>query len=462
MATTLNLISKQTLGAAVSSVTFSNIPQTYTDLKILVSARDDRSGQPNTDLSIQVGLNGTINTGSIYSARQLYGSGSTAGSQSSATTYMYVGMATGPTSTSNTFGSTEIYIPNYTSSNNKTVSVSGVSENNAVVAYAVLNAGLISTSNAITDVKISAVYGSGNYQSGSTFYLYGVSSSTTQNTSVPKALGGDTITTNGTYWYHTFLSSGTFRPLTSLTCDYLVVAGGGGGGGDYRAGGGGAGGLRSTVTATGGGGSLESALSLTAQNYTVTVGAGGAGVLNDNGTQGSNSVFGSITSTGGGYGGGKWEQTPVRAGGNGGSGGGGIGDSTRTAAGGSGTANQGYAGGSGYNGNLQCGGGGGGAGGVGQNGGSGGTDGDGGPGVSVSITGSSITYAGGGGGGNYGSGNVTIGGTGGGGAGGSGDSPYKNGTAGTANLGAGGGGASGLGYSGGSGGSGIVVVRYAV
>ena len=43
MATTLNLISKQTVGSAgASSITFSNIPQTYTDLKVIISGRDAR------------------------------------------------------------------------------------------------------------------------------------------------------------------------------------------------------------------------------------------------------------------------------------------------------------------------------------------------------------------------------------------------------------------------------------
>ena len=111
MPTTMQLISAQTLTSASASVTFSSIPQTFTDLKVLVFARDDRAGQPNGDLSIRVGYNGTINTGSIYSARQLYGSGSSAGSQSSSTNYLYVGMANSTTSTSNTFGSNEIYIP---------------------------------------------------------------------------------------------------------------------------------------------------------------------------------------------------------------------------------------------------------------------------------------------------------------------------------------------------------------
>jgi hypothetical protein len=96
----------------------------------------------------------------------------------------------------------------------------------------------------------------------STFYLYGVAALGTTPAIVPYATGGDTIMTDGTYWYHTFVSSGTFTPAKAISCDYLVVAGGGGGGKGANSGGGGAGGLRSTVTATGGGGSLETALSL--------------------------------------------------------------------------------------------------------------------------------------------------------------------------------------------------------
>ncbi len=177
MANTHKLIEAKTLTATAASVTFTAIPQTYTDLKLLVSARDDRAGQPNTNLSLQVGYNGTINAGSIYSEKGLFGSGSVAASSSSATTYLYLGMANGPTATASTFGNTEIYIPNYTSANYKSVSADGVSENNAATAYAVLNAGLISTSNPITDIKISADYGTGNYQIYSTFYLYGIKNS---------------------------------------------------------------------------------------------------------------------------------------------------------------------------------------------------------------------------------------------------------------------------------------------
>jgi hypothetical protein len=300
-----------------------------------------------------------------------------------------------------------------------------------------LTAGLWSLTNAITSIGFTCTT---NFSEYSTFYLYGVAKLGTTPAIVPYATGGDTIMTDGTYWYHTFVSSGTFTPQKSLSCDYLVVAGGGGSrngfSGVANTGGGGAGGLRSTVTATGGGGSLESALSLGTSAYTVTVGAGGA-----SGSNGSDSVFSTITSIGGGAAG------SLSAGGSGGSGGGGVAYSPTYA--GTGTANQGYNGANGTTAPNYLGGGGGGAGAVGGSN-------NGGAGVATSISGSSVTYAGGGGGG----GNTA--GTGGAGGGGNGTSVTSaTASAGTANTGGGGGGCRDVG-TGGAGGSGIVIVRYAV
>ena len=80
----------------------------------------------------------------------------------------------------------------------------------------------------------------------------------------PSATGG-TITSDSTYYYHTFTSNGTFTPSKNLTCDYIVIAGGGSGGGG-RAAGGGAGGLLPATSV-----SFTNAV-----GYTVTIGAGGA------------------------------------------------------------------------------------------------------------------------------------------------------------------------------------------
>ena len=434
---TYNPIATQTLTGATSSIIFSNIPQSYTDLVVVINGALSGSGVKS------INFNG--DTASNYSCTTMIGAGSSYSSGRYAEPYIDVSNAS-----ANSFVNV-IQINNYS---NNTTFKNYLARQNAAVTSTETIVGLWRNTNPITTISFSASGGQ-TYASGTTFSIYAISAGS------PKAQGG-LVTKDSTYYYHTFLSSGVFTPNQALTCDYLVVAGGGGGGGGFRSGGGGAGGLRCTVGATGGGGTLESTLSLTAQNYSIIVGAGGSGATNANGFSGSNSVFSTITATGGGYGGGNWDSG--NAGGAGGSGGGGIGSSSTGGAGGARTASpvQGFNGGSGYSGGLQCGGGGGGAGAIGQNGGSGGTDGDGGAGATTSISGTSVTYAGGGGGGNYGSGNVTIGGTGGGGAGGSGDNPYNNGVSGTANTGGGAGGASGNERSGGNGGSGIVIVRYAI
>jgi len=268
--------------------------------------------------------------------------------------------------------------------------------------------------------------------------------------------GGGVVTTSGGSTIHTFQTSGTLSPLSSLTANFLVVAGGGGGGA-YNGGGGGAGGLRSSVTNTGGGGSLESTLTIDTNSiYTVTVGAGGSGqITSTQSVAGSNSSFLSISSIGGGKGGGYTGSFYSAS--TGGSGGG-----APYAAGGpgaAGTANQGFAGGNG-DGSTNSGGGGG-AGAVGGNA-TASVGGNGGVGVAVAISGTSTFYAGGGGGAGFpgGGGSAGSGGNGGGGNGGA----NSAGTSGTANTGGGGGGSQDANNPpnnpGGNGGSGVVIISY--
>jgi hypothetical protein len=425
-------IATQTLGSAAASVTFSSIPQGYTDLVIVVNA-----GASAATANGGIRFNG--DTGNNYSQTTMRGNGSAAASANIAKINLdYYGFTTSLTNLE------IIQIQNYSNSTTyKTVLARGDSADYGVRAQV----GLWRNTSAITRIDFkSDAY---NFITGSTFSLYGIQ----VGTAAQKAQGGNIVTSDGTYVYHTFTSSGAFIPSEALTVDYLVVAGGGGGGGagagSRGAGGGGAGGMRSTVTATGGGGSLETALSLTAKSYPVIVGSGGTGGTVNVGTKGGDSVFATVTSAGGGYGG-AWNTTDGILPSSGGSGGGmpdaqGMGSTT----GGAGTTNQGYAGGN----NLgspdgQAGSGGGGAGGSGGNIGSTQTanGGAGGTGVAVSISGSSITYAAGGAGGNQ-TGNQTP----------------SNATANTGNGGGGKGGGAGLTNGvGANGGSGIVIIRYAI
>jgi len=434
-----------------ASVTFDNIPQTgYTDLKVDMSVRGT-TAQIYTLMDIW--FNGST-TG--FSSRGVEGNGSSAVSYTNPS--IYLNAATGANATANTFSSNSVYIPNYTSSNFKSVSVDGVLENNATTAYASLQAGLWSNTAAITSIQI--IPRADSLAAGSTFSLYGVAALGTTPTVAPKATGGNIVANDGTYWYHAFLTSGNFVPQTSITCDYLVVAGGGSGG--YRiGGGGGAGGFRASATNA-----------LTATNYAVIVGAGGAST-GLNSSNGSNSSFNSFTSNGGGYGG---TGDALNSAGSGGSGGGGSHQTGGQTPGSGNTPStspsQGNNGGTGfYSGGPNAHpGGGGGAGSAGSNGSSG-QSGAGGSGtntynsinvsswLSATGTGVSGVLAGGGGAGC----NNTNGSPGsGGGAGAGNGGGNSSATNATANTGSGGGGQRNDTNPAGQGGSGIVIIRYTI
>jgi hypothetical protein len=169
MANTFTLIEAKTLGSAAASVTFSSIPQTYTDLKLVATGRINQGGY---DASPWVSGIITLNATAITSGKLLAGTGSAAVSDSNADAFF----VTDTDGTSNTFSSFDMYLPNYTSSNTKSVSVDVVTENNATAAAAILEALLSSVTSAITSITLSnqSTY---TYAINSTFYLYGIKNS---------------------------------------------------------------------------------------------------------------------------------------------------------------------------------------------------------------------------------------------------------------------------------------------
>lgn len=447
------LLERIELNATTASVTFANIPQSgYTDLKLVASMRCTNTfGNAWYDTYI------TVNSGAALSWRDAIGLGSgTPSSRSGSSDFVTLGVSSSGATTS-AFGNVELYFSNYNSTTTyKPVTMDGVSENNATAAGGSLSAGLYASNTPISSITITP-YNSptGSFAQFSTFSLYGLAAVGTTPVIAPKATGGN-IYNDGTYWYHTFLTSGTFTPLQSLSANILVVAGGGGGGGTVG-GGGGAGGLLGFT-----------AQSLTTTSYTCQVGAGGTGsTTNTNfGGNGSLSQFGALTTAVGGGGGVGID------GGNGSTGGSGGGSSGLGGTEGSGTSGQGYSGGVGAG---QLGGGGGGANAV---GGGYANYGAGGVGSSAYSTWGAATgqgenvsgtyyFAGGGGGGtnNAAGGNanttLNVGGYGGGGRGQTSTGPGI--ASGTVNTGGGGGGGRGNGsYAGASGGSGIIIIRYAM
>ena len=168
MADTYKALSTVTVGAGGSStITFSNIPQTYTDLRIVLSARTDRSGFPNDN--IRVYPNGSS---SNLSERYLLGFGSGVTSATD-TSGLGAAGAVGASATASTFSNVEVYIPNYTGSTNKQFAVNAVSENNATDGRQGLTANLWSSTTPITSLTIVPSSGP-NFVQYTTATLYGV------------------------------------------------------------------------------------------------------------------------------------------------------------------------------------------------------------------------------------------------------------------------------------------------
>jgi hypothetical protein len=440
MPNTYTELKRTVLSTSASTITLDNIPQTYTDL-ILVFQATGASANMNWD--IRVG-NGTVDSGSNYSATYLVGgSGGASSNRVSNQTAMRLGFSAYIQASGGNFMAVT-QIMNYSNTTtNKTV----ISRDGNVNLGAEAAVGLWRSTSAINIITVGD-FGGSTMAAGTTVSLYGIANA---DQGAAKATGG-IITEDSQYWYHTFGASSAFVPKQSLSCDVLVVAGGGGAAAQWG-GGAGAGGIF-----------YATSQALTAISYNVTVGGGGAGTSGypGNGTNGTNTTFGALTAAvGGGKSGGDGGT-----GSNGGSGGGfragsgTFGTSTQTSTGGTGYGNSG----GGATGSPSASGGG-------AAGGAGGastgptTGGAGGVGTTVfsswgTVTGigenvSGTYYLAGGGGG---CGNAPgAAGLGGGGIGGNASASGIGGN-GLANTGGGGGG--GFPGTGGTGGAGVVIIRY--
>jgi len=180
MPATYTLIASNTLSSSAASVTFSAIPATYTDLVLRFTARSNASGA--TDTLGDIRINGVTST--LYSNTTVYGDGASAASyRSSAQTYTQCFTVSGAGATSNTFGTVEIYFPNYTSTTqNKAFSAFSAAESNTTTAntwyWNGATAGLYRDSaNAISELNVALRASAASFVSGSSFFLYGIKNS---------------------------------------------------------------------------------------------------------------------------------------------------------------------------------------------------------------------------------------------------------------------------------------------
>jgi hypothetical protein len=172
MANTFELIASSTVGAGgASSIDFTSIPSTFTDLCLKVSGR---SSAAFTRRAMRLNINNST-TASDYADRYLLGSGSAASSSADAAgsqSYIVAWDLPAASATSNTFANIEIYIPNYAVSAYKSISIDGVGEENGTTAYMGLVAGIYNQTTAIN--RLTVTPDSGNFVEFSTAYLYGV------------------------------------------------------------------------------------------------------------------------------------------------------------------------------------------------------------------------------------------------------------------------------------------------
>lgn len=162
----------QTLTTAVNSLYFTNIPQTFTDLQLVISARATASSA-NQGMYIQLNGDGGLN----YSGTNLRGLGSSTDSYRSSGSNAFLEIELpNELSTANTFSSTSVYIPNYTSSNFKQVIIDSVKENNHATTAIILllRANLWRSTSPITSINMGTNITAPNFAGNSTFTLYGI------------------------------------------------------------------------------------------------------------------------------------------------------------------------------------------------------------------------------------------------------------------------------------------------
>jgi hypothetical protein len=170
MANTFVKIATVDVGAGgASTIDFTSIPGTYTDLCLQLSLRTNRAA---VDDFLVLSINGSTST---FAYRAIEGAGSGTPISYSGTTGR-AGATNGNSSTGSTFSSSQFYFPSYAGSGNKAYSIESVAETNATTAYMTILGGLWSTTSAITSLSISGGLSSGFVQYSSAT-LYGISKS---------------------------------------------------------------------------------------------------------------------------------------------------------------------------------------------------------------------------------------------------------------------------------------------
>jgi hypothetical protein len=163
MASTYEKIATTTLGSANNTITFSSIPNTYTDLRLVFVGATTAANDP------YIQFNGV--TGSSYSQTSVSGDGASASATSSGGYTTRFSIPGGRQPSANVMWMWELDLFSYTSSTYKTglFKVSMDKNGSGSVNYA---AGLFASSSAVSSISI--LIPTTTYIAGSTATLYGI------------------------------------------------------------------------------------------------------------------------------------------------------------------------------------------------------------------------------------------------------------------------------------------------
>jgi hypothetical protein len=161
MPATYEPIATTTLGSAASTITFSTIPGTYTDLRLVLV--------PKMTAAANLELQYNNDTGTNYSNTYVYGTGSSALSSRSTSQSKIFATVDQLPSGQWTFLSFDVF--SYAGSTNKTCLITHQSDNNGS-GYVGNLVGLWRNTSAITSLKLTA--GSGNFDTGTRATLFGI------------------------------------------------------------------------------------------------------------------------------------------------------------------------------------------------------------------------------------------------------------------------------------------------
>jgi len=149
-----------------NNISFNNIPQTYTDLEVHISAR---GASANTYDSIGIYFNGLQ---SSQTQQSFTGNGTSMSAGTS--TYRAIATITAANSTGAAFSNVVINIHNYAGSTNKSLFIMSAQEQTSTSSNNILATMLWSNTAAITSLTFDTATTGQNYAQYSTFTLYAI------------------------------------------------------------------------------------------------------------------------------------------------------------------------------------------------------------------------------------------------------------------------------------------------